>query len=248
MIAIILAAGVGRRLGETDKRPPKSLLRFGGKSLLQRHIEDLQRYGIEQIYITVGHQVQAIEDEIGSLDLQSRVTTVYNHHYIKGSVISLWSMRDQLTGGEDIVLMDTGVLYDDRIIEKLTRSEISNCFLLDRNFQPGDEPVKICIRDGIPIEFRKQIPAGLSCETCGESVGFFRFSSQTATRLFQSCKYYVSQHLDETPYEEAIRDLRLETPTEFGFLDITGLPWIEIDFPEDIERAERTILPQLTTV
>ncbi|MEN8131356.1 MAG: phosphocholine cytidylyltransferase family protein [Pseudomonadota bacterium] len=247
MIAIILAAGVGRRLGETDQRPPKSLLRFGGKSLLQRHLEDLQRHGIEQIYITVGHQAQAIEEEIGSLDLQSRVTTVYNPHYIKGSVISLWSMRDQLTGGEDIVLMDADVLYDHRIIEKLTSTETPNCFLLDRDFEPGDEPVKLCIRDGIPIEFRKQISTGLFYDSCGESVGFFRFSSQTATRLFQSCEHYVSQRLDDTPYEEAIRDLLLETPTEFGFLDITGLPWIEIDFLEDIERAERIILPQLTT-
>ena len=49
----------------------------------------------------------------------------------------------------------------------------------------------------------------------------------------------------EEPYEEAIRDLLLETPDAFGYEDITGLPWIEIDFPEDIQRAQNEILPQL---
>ena len=56
---------------------------------------------------------------------------------------------------------------------------------------------------------------------------------------------YVTQERQEEPYEEVIRDLLLQTPERFGYEDITGFPWIEIDFPEDLQRAQQDILPRL---
>ena len=50
----------------------------------------------------------------------------------------------------------------------------------------------------------------------------------------------------ETPYEEIIRDLLLAKPEQFSFEDITGLPWLEIDFPEDVVKAKDIILAKLT--
>jgi choline kinase len=245
MKVIILAAGVGRRLGENQKQSPKCLLRIGEQSLLERHLECLQGFQIEEIFITVGYQAKLIEAEISRLNPQIKVTTVYNSQYSKGSLISLWTMHDTLTSGTDILLMDADVLYDYRIIKVLMQTKTANCFLLDRDFEPGEEPVKICVNGGTLVEFRKQISPGLIYDDCGESVGFFRLSSHTATRLAQCCERYRSQGLDDAPYEEAIRDLLLETPNDFGHVDITGLPWIEIDFPEDLDRAEREILPMI---
>jgi choline kinase len=116
---------------------------------------------------------------------------------------------------------------------------------LDRDFEPGDEPVKLCVQNGQLVEFRKQVAADLTYDFAGESVGFFRFESAFARRLATRTEYYVAAGRHEEPYEEAIRDLLLETPSAFGYEDITGLPWIEIDFPEDMKRAENEILPLL---
>jgi choline kinase len=245
MKAIILAAGVGGRLGEHHDKPPKCLLRFGGKSLLQRHLDALQRCGVEDISITVGYQAQLIEAELRTLSARAAVMTVYNPDFTKGSLISLWTMRDRLTSGDDMLLMDADVLYDHRILERLVNAQEANCFLLDRDFEAGEEPVKLCIRDGVPVEFRKEVNAGLEYDFCGESVGFFRFRAAAAARLSGHCERYISGRQDDAPYEEAIRDLLLESPAEFGFVDISGLPWIEIDFPEDVERARNQITSHL---
>ncbi|MGF1934307.1 MAG: phosphocholine cytidylyltransferase family protein [Nostoc sp. ChiQUE02] len=245
MKAIILAAGVGRRLGKDGQIQPKCLLKFNGKSLLERHLNYLRHYQIDEVVIAVGYQAQRIQEEIKALGAENWVSTVYNPDYTKGSAISLWTLRQQLVAGDDILLMDADVLYDRRIIERLVKTNIPNCFLLDRDFEPGDEPVKLCVRDNYLVEFRKQLALGLTYDFAGESVGFFRFGSAVAQRLATRTEQYVADGLNDEPYEEVIRDLLLETPEAFGYEDITGLPWLEIDFPQDIQRAQNDILPQI---
>jgi choline kinase len=186
-----------------------------------------------------------VRTELAAISPDLEVATVYNPDYTKGSILSLWSLRDFLTKGGDVLLMDADVLYARAILQRLYTTEIPNCFLLDRDFEPGDEPVKLCVRNGELVEFRKQLDGQLAFEFQGESVGFFRFSGQMAERLAQQCENYISDNRCEEPYEEAIRDLLLEMPSAFGYEDITGLPWIEIDFPADIERAKHEILPRI---
>ncbi|MFN6513839.1 MAG: NTP transferase domain-containing protein [Nostoc sp. CreGUA01] len=245
MKAIILAAGVGQRLGKDGQIQPKCLLKFNGKSLLERHLNYLRDYQIEEVVIAVGYQAEKIQDEIKALGAENWVSTVYNPDYTKGSVISLWALRQHLATSEDLLLMDADVLYDRHIIERLIKTNISNCFLLDRDFEPGDEPVKLCVKDGYLVEFRKQLAVNLAYDFVGESVGFFRFENAIASRLANRTEQYVSDGLQNQPYEEVIRELLLETPEVFGYEDITGLPWIEIDFPEDIQRAQNQTLPQI---
>ncbi|WP_298912548.1 phosphocholine cytidylyltransferase family protein [uncultured Nostoc sp.] len=248
MKAIILAAGVGRRLGKDGQIQPKCLLKFNGKSLLERHLNYLRHYQIDEVVIAVGYQAERIQEEIKALGAENWVSTVYNPDYTKGSVISLWTVRQHLVAGDDILLMDADVLYDRRIIERLVKTNIPDCFLLDRDFEPGDEPVKLCVRDNYLVEFRKQIAPGLAYDFAGESVGFFRFGSITAHRIATHTEQYVADGRHDEPYEEVIRDLLLETPEKFGYEDITGLPWLEIDFPQDIQRAQNDILPQIEVV
>jgi choline kinase len=248
MKAIILAAGVGRRLGKDGQNQPKCLLKFNGKSLLERHLNYLHDCQIDELVIAVGYESQKIQEEIKALGAENWVSTVYNPDYTKGSVISLWAVRQHLAAGDDILLMDADVLCDRNIIERLVKTNTPNCFLLDRDFEPGDEPVKLCVRDNYLVEFCKQLAPGLTYDFAGESVGFFRFGSAVAQRLATRTEQYVADGRENEPYEEAIRDLLLETPETFGYEDITGLPWLEIDFPQDIERAQNNILPQIEVV
>jgi choline kinase len=170
---------------------------------------------------------------------------VHNPAYEKGSSISMLTGLEALATDNEFLLMDADVLYDHRIIERLISTCNKNCFLLDRDFEPGDEPVKLCVRNGQLIEFRKKIDDNLHFDFQGESVGFFRFSRETANSLVQSAKDYMQRGENNQPYEECIRDILLSNPDNFGFEDITGLNWIEIDFPEDVGKAENNILPNI---
>ncbi|MGB8275914.1 MAG: phosphocholine cytidylyltransferase family protein [Alphaproteobacteria bacterium] len=249
MKAIILAAGVGRRLGEGADHPPKSLLAFGGRTLLARHIAILHHVGIESLVVATGYKADLVAAELASLgalaDRGGFATCVLNPDYREGSIVSLWAVRHALACGDEVVLMDADVLYDHRLMERLVHSARTDCFLLDRDMEAGDEPVKLCIKGGRIVDFHKIVRDPF--DYCGESVGFFRFSPAVAARLAAKTEAYVASNRRGEWYEEAVRDVLLESPPgTFGFEDVTGLPWIEIDFPEDVRRARDEILPRLT--
>jgi len=244
----MLAAGVGARLGySTAETPAKVLLRIDGKSLLQYHIEILRRHEISELVLGVGFHHQDIEREIAALGARDYVRTVFNENYNEGNIVTLWTLRDELSCGEPVLLMDGDVLYAEGLMERLISSQHQNSFLLDRDFEPGEEPVKLCVRDGEIVEFRKWLSADY--DYCGESVGFFKLSAEMAKKLILQTELYLKQERRHEPYEEAIRDVLLTSPTgTFAFEDITGLPWIEIDFAADIERARAEIMPRILTV
>jgi choline kinase len=120
-----------------------------------------------------------------------------------------------------------------------------NCLLVDRDFAPGEEPVKVCVAAGRIVDFSKR--PSVAHDWHGESVGFFRFGPAAARAVAERSALYVESGREEAEYEEAIRELILEDAFDdrLGFAEVTGLPWTEIDFPEDVVHAERNVLPRL---
>jgi len=242
MRAIILAAGIGNRIAAAHSGP-KALLRFAGRTLLERHLEILRAMGIDDIVIGTGFRDDDIALELRRLGA-SGVRLVHNPLFREGSVVTLWSLAEAVTAGGDVLVMDADVLYDRRMIERLVASRHANCLLMDRGFVPGDEPVKICLAGNRIVEFRKKVE--VAHDTVGESVGFFRFDEAGARALIEAARPYVEGGRLAAPHEEAIRDMVLAAaPGVFGVEDVTGLPWLEIDFPDDVARAERDVLPRL---
>lgn len=246
MHAIILAAGRGSRLaGHNPQGLPKCLMQFGGHSLLARHLDILSDLGVRHVDLVVGYEADRVIEHIGSLHSRPDVSFHFNPRFQQGSVISLWAARDTLESGQDILLMDADVLYHPAILARLVQSMHSDCFLIDRNFIDGVEPVKIAIRNGVMVEFRKKLAEGLKYDQIGESVGFFRFGAHVAARISRECGRFDAEGLADAPHEEALRNVMLEQPAAFACEDVTGLPWIEIDFPEDVVRAREVILPAI---
>jgi len=245
MKVVMLAAGLGARLAPSATRnSPKVLLRFGGESLLQRHIETLRQHGIEELVLGVGFEREQIEQEIAALGAKDFVRTVFNPDYESGSIVTLWTLRDELCWGGPVLLMDADVLYDERLVERLVASRHSNCLLLDRAAALDGEAVKLCVRDREIVEFRKWLSA--ECDLCGESVGFFRLSARVAERIIAQTRLYIEQGRYHDPYEEPFRDVMLTARRgTFAYEDVTGLPWIEIDSVADVERANAEVLPRI---
>jgi choline kinase len=232
-----------------DGQLPKCLVRFGGKTLLERHLLLLRSAGIEDIVLALGFRRELVEDELARLEWSPRPDIVVNTRFELGSVLTVHTVADAMTRGGDVLLMDADVLYDARILNALTAgSEPVNRLLIDRDFEAGEEPVKLCVRGGVPIELRKQLPPDLQYDMVGESVGFFRFNEEGARRLAALVAGYVDRDSGHMPHEEAVRDLIRERSQVFGLADVTGAPWIEIDFSEDVARAEREILPELQSL
>ncbi len=242
---VILAAGRGQRLGGGPTQPPKVLLEFGGKSLLQRHLELLEQAGAGPVTLVVGYRREAIEAELVRLGRAHAVRVIDNPHWRQGSAVSLDRAAAVLRSGDPVLLMDADVLYDRRLLERLLGSVHDNVLLLDRAIEPGDEPVKICVcGESRIVDFAKRPEqAG---DWHGESVGFFRLSPATAARLASVVRAQIEGGLWAAEYEAPIRTLirDRDANASFGFEDVSGLPWTEIDFTEDVERAQ-ALLPSL---
>ena len=238
-VAILLAAGVGRRLGDTH-HGPKVLLDFAGTTLIERHLAALAGAGVRDISVTVGHEAERLRAALGG-----RAASVFNPDYRQGSLLSLWVQRERLRAGRTVLLMDGDVLYPPAMIERLLRAPGEAVMLVDHELEPGDEPVKICFAGDTIVDFRKRPEH--AHDRHGESVGFFRFGPAMAAKLADACEAYVAAGRGEVEYEEAIRDLVLAEPARFTAVDVTDLPWTEIDFPEDVLKARNLVLPLLAS-
>ena len=242
MRAVILAAGMGRRLDLADGRP-KSLLDFAGSTLLARHLTILAAAGIERIEFCLGYRAEMIEAEIARHPARARVVTRRNADFGEGSLLSLWCMREALAAGEPILFMDADVLYDQRMIARLLAAPPGSRYLMDRELEPGDEPVKLCLRGGVLVDLDKK--PKLAHDSAGEWIGFARFTPADAARIRAEAERLIGLGARAAPYEDAFRAALIAAPGEFGIVDVSDLPWIEIDFAADLDKARREILPRL---
>jgi choline kinase len=238
--AIILAAGVGRRLGSYTDRHPKSLLRFGSETLLRRHLHLLGASGIEEITVVAGHLAEQVEAEVGASACSVPVRIVINPLYRRGSALSVLAASDVLANS-DCLLMDADLLYEKALLERLLRAESPNCLLVDSGFVDSGEEVKVVTRpDGRAWKLGKSVPG--EGEVAGESVGIFKFARPAGLRLVNLLRCMVEGDPD-VEYEMAISDLMQDF--DLACVTVAGLAWIEIDFPEDVERARTQVYPRL---
>ncbi len=245
MRAIILAAGIGQRLfGDNPDSRPKCLMEFDGKTLLQRHIENLQALGVKDLTMVLGHKMGLIREEAEKYSPEGFFDHIYNARYQNGALVSLWEARDILRSGERVLFMDADVLYHPSLLEQLATFENDTCLLYDRDLEEGDEPVNLCISGDIVAEFGKAIDGDFDIR--GEWPGFMTMSADFAGHVADALDYFMDLGEIDLPYEPAFRKAMLAQPEQIGHLDITGVPWIEIDFPEDRIKAEAEILPRLS--
>lgn len=234
MKAIILAAGVGSRLG-ADR--PKCMLAVGGISIIHRQLAAFRSVGIQSFVIVVGHEQERVMEHLA--DQPGNITFVPNPRYRETNTIySLYLARDQFDGG--FWFANGDVVFDRRLTARLHAFSESTV-LATRRTVCGAEEVKVMLRDGRVVHVGK----GLAPETCqGEFVGIARFGADQAGRLVSPLTRLVEQEAEIRDYFE--RALDLLCPEERVLAcDVTDLPCREVDFPHDLEAARQTIAPRL---
>src|SRR3546814_11304141 len=133
MKAGMLAAGIGARLDKGPDFPPKVLMRFGGKSLLHRHVDILRFLGVRELVLGVGYRAEAIDAEIAALDAGAFVRTVMNPDFRLGPITTLSSPFDAIACGEPLVFLYGDVLYAHRVMARLLGSRPYYYFLTTPN-------------------------------------------------------------------------------------------------------------------
>jgi len=232
MKAIILAAGVGNRLKPLTDKMPKSLIKIGGQTILERMIDSLLDFDVNDICFVVGHMRHMITDLTGEKYKSVKFKYIVNPDYELGSIVSLWVAREEFSG-DDVLLMDADVVFERGILAKLVNSKNPNCFLIDKNFGGTDEEMKVASLNKRVVQIARKISR--EHDEAGEGVGFCKISSAYHSELLKGLEKTICLN-PACDYEMALDDFIRRAPA--GFEDITGMRWTEVDFPEDIKKAE----------
>jgi choline kinase len=237
--AIILAAGVGKRLHGVSGGRPKCLIEIGGKSLLVRLLEGLRTAGVAEALVVTGFGEDALCAAVRAAPVDIDVRCVSNARYREGAILSLWTAREVLGG--PVLIMDADVLCGAELIARLVRSSHPNCFLLDASVTPTGEEQMLLVREG---RVRNIVRGGApGYELAGESVGFLKLTADAARLLRDLLDARVAAGDTGIEHEELYPELLART--DVGFERIDGMPWTEIDFPDDVAHAERHVLPRI---
>ena len=239
MKAIILAAGVGKRFKALTDHRPKCLIQVSGKTLLERTLAALGAAGVREAVIVIGYRGDMIVEEIGERCGAVSVRCIRNPQYEKGAILSLWSARKEFD--TDLLIMDADVLFPVRLLKRLVQSPHASCFLLDASSENSGEEQMLLTRAGRVLTI---IRGGSGdYDLIGESVGFLKVARDAVPLLRSILDDCVAQGRDTIEHEEAFPVFLAQH--QVGFEQVDDLPWTEIDFPQDLEHAERDILPAI---
>ncbi|MCG3777319.1 MAG: Bifunctional IPC transferase and DIPP synthase [Nitrospira sp.] len=239
MKAIILAAGVGKRLWQVTQHRPKCLIEIGGKTLLHRYLTSLRNVGIQRADIVVGYKQEMIRAAVAANACEVRVNFLVNEEFHRGSISSLWIARAALD--DDVIVMDADVLFHQEILRRLVQSPCANALLMDETVKQTGEECMVVVEGGRVIALTKHVPARY--DYAGEGVGFLKVRHADTPQVVASLKTHVDRGAWQMEYEDAL--VGFFADVKVGHEKIGGLPWTEIDFLEDIEKAAREVLPAL---
>ncbi|MEX2147723.1 MAG: phosphocholine cytidylyltransferase family protein [Candidatus Rokuibacteriota bacterium] len=241
MNAVVLVAGVARRLAPLTDATHKALLPVGGRPLLARMLDALAAAGIRRTVLVVGHCADQVRRLAGERRGAMAVSYVDNPEYARGSVLSLYAARNYLT--EPALIMDADVLFPRELLRRLLAAPAPSALLVDRGFSDTGEEVKVYTRaDRVIALGKKVVPEAF--DAVGEGVGFFKCGAEAGPHLVRLLRKVIDDSRGMNEYEDALH--MLAASHHVGWADVTGLPWTEIDFVEDLRRAEADVLPHVT--
>lgn len=238
MKAVILAAGIASRLRPLTDTTPKCLLKIGDRCLLERAFDALIQNGFDEFIVVTGYRQQQIVDFLQTRYPERKVTFIYNDRYEStNNIYSLWLTRPYVDG-EEVLLLDSDIVFDPQIVAKLLGSDKADALALNRH-ELGAEEIKVIVD-----EEQKVVEISKICsipEAIGESIGIEKMSATYTTALFQELETMITvEGLDNIFYERAFERL-IPQGYSFYVIDTTEFFSAELDTVEDFQQAQKLI-------
>ncbi len=229
MRAIILAAGVGKRLSKFTHKP-KSLLKINNETLITRIIRLLNEHDIRDIVVVTGFKQGLLKSEISKCG--RKVKFIHNSLFKKGSIISLWKAAGYFN--KDILIMDADLFFERALIKKVVDSEKKDFFLIDSSNKVDNEAVIVGFKRSRAVKLERGLKGKYS--PIGEWAGFLKLSRNSAKYLKKILGDLINNGDEDSGYEFIIP--RLFNKVNISYELIDGLKWVEIDFPKDVVKAK----------
>ena len=223
--AIILAAGRGSRLGASTEARPKCLVRVGGVPLIEHQLRMLAMAGVTRVSVVVGYRAEEVRAAVAH-----RARTILNPQWEDTNSLYSFSLCHGHVRGPLLVL-NCDVLVHPVALQRLLNARCS-ALLYDSSSGRDEEEMKVELDRGFLSAMSKILPHH---RANGENVGILYFEEDALRSLFQEARLALSEGYRNGWLATAVERTARRRPVRG--IDIADLPWIEIDFPDDLLRA-----------
>ena len=240
MQAIILAAGMGKRLGELTKGNTKCMIEVGGETLISRLLRQLDRQHLSRIVMVIGYKAQELRDYLATLPTATPIEFVENTIYDKtNNIYSLYMAKDYLRT-EDTLLFESDIIMEDAVIDKLVSNPYPNLALVDK-FESWMDGTVVTLDSENRIlrfipnsQFRyEEIPQYY------KTVNIYKFSRDFSTNMYVPfLEAYCTALGRNEYYEQVLRVITMLDNSGMRALPLSGEQWYEIDDIQDLDIAE----------
>ena len=239
MQALMLAAGMGKRLGAYTDNQTKCMVKVGGRTLLEHAADALREAGIRRLVLVVGYEGEKLmafaREKLPDFDLDFVVNADYA---TTNNIYSLYLARDKLTA-DDTVLLESDLIYEPRLIRELVEADAPNMVAVAKYEQWMDGTMTIVGEDGLIREFvEKKDFTFESADRYYKTVNVYKFSRAFSTDQYEPfLSAYIRAYGENQYYEMVLKALAHLPFAGLRAFDVGRMKWYEIDDVQDLDIA-----------
>lgn len=240
MQAIILAAGMGKRLKHLTENNTKCMVKVNEITIIERTLKILDKKKLSKIIIVVGYQGQKLIDFINTINIKTKITYIWNKDYEKTNNIYSLSLAKDYLCMEDTLLLESDIVFDEKIIDEIILDKRTSLALVDKfeSWMDGscmviDEDDKILdFISGKYFDFKEK-------EMYYKTVNIYKFDKDFSKRIYVPfLEAYEKAMGDNEYYESVIKLIVMLDTNEIRVKRLNGEKWYEIDDIQDLDIAE----------
>jgi len=241
MQAIILAAGMGRRLKELTADNTKCMIEVNGVRLINRVLHQLDRLHLTRVVIVVGYQGQKLKDYIATLtDIQTPIVYVENPIYDKTNNIYSLALAKEYLAEQDTLLLESDLIYEDSVLHALTDDPRDTLVLVDKYESWMDGTV---VKVGPNDEILAFVPGKNfdfnDVSQYYKTVNLYKFSKEFSNQKYiPFLEAYEMALGNNEYYEQVLRVIAMLDDPGIRAKRLNGQRWYEIDDVQDLDIAE----------
>lgn len=240
MKAIILAAGMGSRLKALTKDNPKCMVKVNGETLIERVLSQLDKCNLEEIILVLGYKKDVLKEFINNLGIGTKISYIDNDIYDKtNNIYSLYMAKEEMLKN-DILLLESDLIFDDSILKNLTADTNKNMAVI-ASYEPWMDGtcVKLDSENNI-IDFVTSKKFDFNnTKDLYKTVNVYKFSKEFNKCYIKFLEAYLSSNGENQYYETVLETMINVLPNELkGFVLNDNQKWYEIDDKQDLDIAE----------
>ena len=246
MQAIILAAGMGRRLKELTRDNAKCMVRVNGVTLIDRMLHQIEELGLSRIVIVIGYKGDGLKEYIETLGIKTPISYIVNPIYDKTNNIYSLSLAEKELVEDDTLLFESDLIFDSSMLHDIVNDPRKTLALVDKYESWMDGTCVTLTDDDLIDSF---VPGSkINHKNDGlyyKTVNIYKFSREFSEKYYVPFLEAYRKALGENEYyEQVLRVIITGLGREFiKAKRLTGQKWYEIDDVQDLDIAQSIFTP-----